>query len=74
MTTSAETLKTEWEAGTWSNYGSTPDIGIRGLEDIQGIPPDEGILLKNRTENPEWAFNGQKITRPDNIVDVEIIG
>jgi len=73
--TPAEVLQGEMNSSSvfaWSNYGSTPTIKIRGLEDISGMPPDEGIILQNKTESPIWAFNGQKITRPDSAVEAEI--
>ena len=57
---------------SWSNYGSTPEIGIRRLEDISGRPPDESILLENRGETPIFSASGSVISRENCIVEADI--
>jgi len=79
--TPAEVLQTEMndtDVFAWTNYAAeatrftAPTVKVRGLEPISGAPPEESILLINKSEKPIFAFNNVKIARMDNKVDVEI--
>lgn len=87
MATQAETIQSEMNNSSvfaWSNYGETPGIKIKNLEDTSGVEPDENIELQNKNGEPSWAFNNVKLvgdqfveatitmptsTKRDNIMD-----
>lgn len=72
--TIAEILKSEFldsDVFAWANYTAinsetmTGRIGIKRLEDISGIPPDECLYLSNKGGAPEWLANGANIKAND---------
>lgn len=63
-------LKTVLEAGTYTEYGSTPTIMTGGTENISRAPFD-GILLRNEVDVREQTFDSQSI-QEDQIGIIEI--
>ncbi len=63
MTTQAEVLKTELEAGDYSGYrdDNAPDIKIKLFDDLQGVDYNQGIILLNKNGTPLFTFNGKRL-------------
>lgn len=60
MTTCAEDVKTILEAGTWSNYGSCPEILIKRVDSIRGALNNR-LALIDIDETPIYAYNNVRI-------------
>lgn len=64
--TCAETLKEVLKAFDWSSvsYGSEPPIGIVGIDDLSGLPPDHYVKLTDDSEEPEFTLNEVRLVSP----------
>jgi len=73
MSTGADILKAEIEAGTFTSYrdGATPSVIIEGKEDLRTVRPDEGIQLRNANTKNMFAGNGARYGR-DMYIDLKL--
>lgn len=72
MSTQAEILKTEIEAGTFSAYrsGTTPDVAIVGIDELQGYNADQMIKLKNKNQETIFTVAGSRINAGKGYVEL----
>lgn len=74
MSTPADVLKDIIENITYNNYrdGNAPAVGIVGKKNLDGIPSDRCILLRNQNEEPVLTFNGERIAAGTSVVELEM--
>lgn len=63
MSTPAHKLKDFLDGATYTAYrsGVAPDVKIKGIHDLTTTPPNKGVLLTNKNEEPVFTFNNKKL-------------
>jgi len=69
--TCAESIQTILQDGTWTNYGSVPDVLVLQKTSKRGSI-NKGITLRDIDETPIYAYNNVKIYDEQTSCELEL--